>query len=176
MVMDWTLYWKMCSDTAGPAFDRFRMKLLEGSQIATPQSAPAYLGALSAVLVTVCAQMARDLEVCMVTDPEDTNPEDGKAEQVLPPDQSRLRRIVRERYFSRLADIPDMEIAREYYRTHVQLREPDRQAMTRWLLSFRGRREEAEALAEAAHTQTSAFAREEIPRILEEARGPSAVH
>ncbi|MBQ4177891.1 MAG: hypothetical protein II640_10530 [Lachnospiraceae bacterium] len=163
MVVDWNRYWEMCSDMAGPAFDRFRKKLLEGEQIATPQSAPAYLGALAAVLVTVCGQMMRNLELCAGENPEE--------EMADLRDRSILRRIVRERYFRRLSGIREMEIAREYFRTHVQFLEPDRQAMTKWLLSFRGRRGDVNALAEAAEAETEAFVREEIPRILEQEYG-----
>lgn len=153
MEIDWDQYRTRCADQRAGVLERFESTLLNGAALATVQSAPVYTGQLTAALVTVLRQMT-DAMSQMMCDQTD-----------------RLRQAMRERYFTRLGGIEELEIAREYVRTHFQYLEPSREDTTGWLLSFQGRRSAAGKLVREIDKETDLFIRQEVPGIVKEYTG-----
>ena len=151
-------YRKQCAAKRRAVLVRFGAVLAEGAEIATPQSCVAYAGALTAALVTILRQMADMLGETVSGLEEEAG---GKR-----PDPGEVRRVMRRKYFQRLAGISTLKIAEEYVRVHYRYQTPQTAEMTEWLRSFRGRYEAVEELVRRIDEETDAFIREDVPGVL----------
>lgn len=157
--IDWNRYAQMCEESAGPAIDRFEESLRKSAGMATNQSIPVYMGLMKGSLVTVLRQMTDILE--QLAQKQLSKTERKKMHW------KELEARMREAYFERLAAIDNMMIAEEYLNTRVRNKPSDYAGVYRWVSSLRNNDKEIRRIASRVREETSAFAKENAPDVLE---------
>ena len=157
--IDWKKYAQLCDDASVTAIDRFDQSLRKAAGVATNQSIPVYTGAMKASLVTVLRQMTEILKQLAEKQLSESEYETIHWKDV----EDRMR----ESYFQRLCAIDNMQIAVEYTNTRLMNRPSDQEAVYRWVYSLHNKDREICRIVRRTTEESSAFVREDVPRILE---------
>ena len=156
---DWKQYAHLCEDASASAIDRFAQTLRRASGVATNQSIPVYTGTMKGCLVTVLRQMTDILKhLAKIQLPEE-------AYDRIP--WKSVEDRMRDQFFQRLCAIDNMQIAVEYTNTRLMNRPSDQEAVYRWVYSLHNKDREICRIVRRTTEESSAFVREDVPRILE---------
>ncbi len=157
--IDWRSYHQLCMEAAGPAVERFAEALRSAVGVATEQSAPIFSGEMKGSLVTALRLMTdilKQFAQAQLTESQQSNISWKET-------QGRMR----EMYFLRLAEIKNMEIADEYVKERLQNEPPRKGQIYRWIYSLQGNEEEVERIIRQSAEAIDAFAKEDVPKIME---------
>lgn len=157
--IDWKRYAQLCDDASVSAIDRFDQSLRKASGVATCQSIPVFTGAMKGSLVTILRQMSDILKQLARIRLSEKEYETIRWKDV----EDRMR----ETYFRRLCGIDNMQIAVEYVNTRLKNRPSDQEAVYRWVYSLQNKDQEISRIVQRTAEEVSAFAREDVPRIME---------
>lgn len=160
--IDWNRYAQICENSSADAIERFAASLRRAVSVATNQSIPIYEGEMRGSLVTVLRRMTDILKRFA-------------AEQMPEQEQKKLRwkdveDRMREAYFARLSRIGNMQVAVEYVNTRLQGKPSDRAAVYQWVNDLQSDPGEIDRIIRRTSEETGAFAREDVPGIMEVAR------
>ena len=159
---DWKQYAHLCEDASASAIDRFAQTLRRASGVATNQSIPVYTGTMKGCLVTVLRQMTDILKhLAKIQLPEE-------AYDRIP--WKSVEDRMRDQFFQRLCAIGNMQIAIEYVNTRLKNLPQDQGGVYQWVYSLQNDGEEIDRIIQALTREAAAFAREDVPRIMEMAQ------